>query len=89
MSTVDLRADLHQLIDQLDDRFLRAVHSMVSVYQESEEDPILSYDLDGTPRKASELTAILDAEVEAARKGDYITIEDFKKESATWGQHTK
>ncbi len=87
MSTTEMRSELHQLIDQVDERFLKAVYLMVRAYQE--KDPVISYDIDGTPRTASELTAILDEEVEAARRGEYIAIEEFQKQSAQWGQSTR
>lgn len=87
MSTIEIRAELHKLIDQVDERFLKAVYLMVSSYQG--KDAIIAYDIDGTPRTASELAAILDKEVEAARRGDYITIEEFQKRSAEWGKSTK
>jgi len=87
MSTTEIRAELHQLIDEIDDRFLKAVYLMVRSYQE--KDPIIGYDIDGTPRSASELTAMLDDEVAAASRGEYKTIEEFRKESARWGKPTK
>ncbi|MEL7119825.1 MAG: hypothetical protein AAFO07_10300 [Bacteroidota bacterium] len=63
---------------------------MLDTYvQEQGSNPIVSYDIDGTPRTAMELTALLDEEVEAAKKGEYVTLQDFKKQSSTWGQSTK
>ncbi|MCB0705324.1 MAG: hypothetical protein KDC34_08445 [Saprospiraceae bacterium] len=87
MSALKIRSELHELIDQVDERFLRAVYLMVSTYQG--KDPIIGYDLDGRPRTASELTDILENEVALARRGEYITIEAFQKESAQWGKPTK
>ena len=87
MSTIEIRDEMHKLIDQIDERFLKALYLMVSSYQAKE--PIIGYDIDGTPRTASELTAILDKEVEAAQRGEYITIEEFQKQSAQWGKPTK
>lgn len=90
MSTTDIRNESHQLLDQIDNRFLAAVHALLRTYKqqaeaEKEEDPIVSYDVvTGTPRTASELTAILDKEVEAAHRGEYITLEDLRKESDQW-----
>ena len=63
---------------------------MLGTYKKRQkEDPIVSYDVDGTPRTASELTAILDAEVEMVKKGEYVTIEEFQKQSSKWGPNTK
>jgi hypothetical protein len=95
MSTTDMRSEVATWLNELDDDFLAAVHAMVGTYrakQEAkvEEDPIVSYDVvTGTPRTSSELTAILDKEVEAVRRGEFVTFEDFQKESAQWGQRTR
>jgi hypothetical protein len=84
MSAAEIRAELHQLIDQLDERFLKAVHSMVSTYQ-SEEDEIVGYRIDsGEPIYESKLGEELDAIVEEVENGDYITLEDLKRESEEW-----
>ena len=95
MSTTDMRSEVANWLNDLDDNFLAAVHAMVGTYvakqevetqaEEAEDDPIVSYDVvTGTPRTASELTAILDKEVEAARRGEYITLEDLRKQSDQW-----
>jgi hypothetical protein len=91
MSTADIRAESHQILEQMDERFLEVVHAMLLAYaRQAELDPIVSYDAGmGTPRTASELTALLDEELEAVRRGESTSIEDFKKASAQWGQPTK
>ena len=100
MSTTDMRGDILKWVDQVDDRFLSAVHALMGTFVarqeaeteagEVENDPIVSYDVvTGTPRTASELTSILDEEVEAVRRGESVTLEDFQKDSAQWGQRTK
>lgn len=87
MNAVKIRAELHELIDQMDERFLQAVYLLVSTYQG--KDPVIGYDLDGVPRTASELTKILDEEVALARQGYYMPVKEFQKQSARWGQSTK
>jgi hypothetical protein len=57
---------------------------MLDTYLKEQEDPIIGYEIDGTPVRASVARQQLLAEVEAAEKGDYITLEDFKKEVETW-----
>jgi hypothetical protein len=95
MSTTDMRSEIANWLNDLDDNFLAAVHAMVGTYVEKQEaevkdDPIVSYDVvTGTPRTATELTTILDKEVEAVRQGEFVTFEDFQKESAQWGQRTR
>lgn len=90
MTTIDMRSESHQILDQVDDRFLEVVHAMLQAYARQAVDPVVSYDaVSGTPRTASEFTALLDGEVASVRRGEYMTIEDFKKESAKWGQRIK
>lgn len=91
MSTVEMRAEVHQMIDEVDSVLLEAIHAMLGTYKKHQEsDPVVSHDVvTGTPRTASELTTILDEEVAAVRRGEFITFEDFQKESAQWGQRTK
>jgi hypothetical protein len=90
MSALDFRADLHQLIDQLDERFLKAVHSMVSVYQSSaEEDPVAGYDLHGNPKRASEMITVYEQRLAAMEAGEYISAEDLRKDAASWTKPTE
>lgn len=86
MSTIEIRAELHKLIDQIDERFLKAVYSMVSVYQG--EEPI-GYKTDGTPILGSILGKELDKEVENAEQGQYISVEELEKRSKQWMARTK
>jgi hypothetical protein len=91
MNTVDMRAESHRILDRVDERFLEVVHAMLLAYaRQAETEPIVGYDAaTGAPRTASELTAFLDSEVEAVRRGEFTSLEDFKKESAQWGRRTK
>lgn len=91
MSTVEMRDKVHQMIDEVDNTLLEAIHAMLETYQKrQEDDPVASYDaVTGTPRTASELTSILDEEAAAVRRGEFTTFEDFQKESAQWDQRTK
>ncbi|MBK7409774.1 MAG: hypothetical protein IPJ40_18045 [Saprospirales bacterium] len=76
---------MHKLIDQIDERFLKALYLMVCPYQAKE--PIIGYDMVYTPdsfrtnrhiRQGSEAAGV-----------EYITIEEFQKQSAQWGKPTK
>ncbi|MCR9055270.1 MAG: hypothetical protein ACE362_20130 [Phaeodactylibacter xiamenensis] len=91
MSTVEMRDKVHQMIDEVDNTLLEAIHAMLETYQKrQEDDSVASYDVvTGTPRSASELTAILEEEVAAVLRGEFATFEDFQKESAQWNQRTK
>lgn len=85
MSTVDIRAEVHQMVDEVDSVLLEAIHAMLGAYKRKQnEDPVVSYDIDGTPRTSSELTVMLDEQVESGLRGEYTTIENLRKESDQW-----
>lgn len=91
MNTIEIRKAIYQYVDQLDDRFLKAVLAMLKTYSDQkEEDPIIGYDpVDGTPLKASFLQEELAKEVKAAKRGEYITVEELDKRSKKWLDRTK
>ena len=89
MSTAEKKQALQKRIDQIEDeKFLNAIYVMVEAYVE--EDPIIGYDpVDGTPKHASRMQEELKQEVEAGRRGEYITLEELRKKSDQWLQRTK
>jgi hypothetical protein len=89
MNAVELRNDLHQLIDQLDERFLKAVYAMISVYQADDKDPILGYETDGTPVTVSAFIKQAESAVAEAKKGKAISVEELEKRSKEWLGRTK
>lgn len=86
MSTAEKRATLRQKMDELDDKFIEAIYAIVAAYEEKEEeDPIIGYDVtDGSPVRASVAKEQFAADLEAVKRGEYITVEDLEKESETW-----
>lgn len=90
MSAIELRAQVHQQIEELDDAFLKVIYAMLATYKEQQQaDPIIGFDVDGKPKRASTMQKELKKEVEAARAGNYTTIEDLKKQSEKWLKSTK
>lgn len=80
-----MRSDILKWVDQVDESFLSAVHAMIGTYvKNQEEDPIFGYDADDQPILASEAKAKYQAELQKVEAGEFMTIEDFEKESATW-----
>ncbi len=90
MSTIDLKAQVHSQIDELDEGFLKVIYAMLKTYKEQQQaDPIIGFDVDGKPKRASTMQTELRKEVETARNGKYTTIEDLNKESEKWLKSTK
>jgi hypothetical protein len=82
MNQVQVRFEVHQMIDRLDEHLLAAVHSMLATYeQKQEEDTIIGYDIKGTPLLASQLRAELLREIELVEQGNFMSIEALEKES--------
>ena len=80
MSTIEVRAEVHQLIEQLDDKFLNAIHSMLETYVQHEE----SYGSSDNPISAEEMKNQLREEVEKGRQGQYITVDEWHEKSGEW-----
>lgn len=89
-TTAEMKADLHRYIDLLDDKFVAIVHAMVDAYIEQQgDDPIIGYDIEGNPIFASVAKREFKARLDAVDRGEYITLEDLKKESETWLKGTE
>ena len=87
MSGIELKEAVLKQLQEADDKLLRMIHAMIQAYQ-TEEDPVISYDVHGNPRRASELQAILDQEVKKAKEGNYITIDELDENSYPLPQKT-
>ncbi|PTM13830.1 MAG: hypothetical protein DA408_05065 [Bacteroidetes bacterium] len=90
MSATEIRAEVHQMIDEVDDNLLEAIHAMLGTYKKrQEEDPIVGYEIDGTPITVSTLEQQADEAVAQVERGEYITLEELAKESEEWLTRTK
>ncbi len=77
MSAVQLRSDIDKYLNQVDERFLKVVHSMLNTYLEQQGE-VVGYRIEtGEPVYADELDTIL----EEVEQGDFITLEDLKAQS--------
>ena len=85
MSTIEIRSEVDSFLDKIDEKFLKVVHAMLETYVKQQEDPIIGYDIEGNPKRASVMKKIYDEQVKnAVEKGEFITIEDLEKEMETW-----
>jgi len=88
MSAAQMKDEIVSYLDQIkDENFLKVVHLMLNSYvkvQEPENDPIIGYEIDGTAVHASTARKEFEADIEAARRGEYITLEELEKEAETW-----
>ena len=91
MSTVEMKAEIHYLLEQVEDNFVEAIHTLLKTHTARPQEDTLSipYDTEAKPEFASveEMTAEYRRRVEAMERGEYVTLEEVKKESLTW-KHT-
>lgn len=83
MASTDLRLELHQLIDRVDDQFIQAVHGIVKAYIKRDE--VIGYKADGTPVLADQFREFADKAVKEMKEGKAgISIEELKERSKKW-----
>lgn len=82
MGAAELRDELHHYIDKADERFLRMVHSLANEYTKDEEN-VVAYRAGKAITKNQLYKELKESEAEIER-GDYMTVEDFEKESKQW-----
>lgn len=81
MGVPELRKELHDFINQADERFLKMVYAMSKEYEEPE---IMGYNLDGSPITRQYLLKRVKAASERVKSGDFLTEEDVEKEVENW-----
>ncbi len=84
MSAAEIRAELHRLIDQLDERFLKAVFMMVSVYQKPEKDPLEDLMVPGLPGTEEEIETSIEKAEEQIASEEYYTIDEVREKATQW-----
>lgn len=78
MTIAEKRAHVLELLNQVDDDFLAAVHAMVETYVRLKEDPIIGYEADGTAVRAS--VARAQFEEDLSKPEEFVSLEDFKEQ---------
>jgi len=84
MSSTQIKTEIHQIIDRLDESFLKVVHSMLDTYIQQQDDSVIGYDIEGNPVKADKAKEEYKARLDKIKKGKYSTIEQVAKESTEW-----
>ncbi len=88
MTALQLKKAVHDYVDNLDNNFLQIIHSMLETHAQ-QTDPVIGYDTDGTPLRASEMKKLYEQDMKDMENGDFITLEELRKESAEWMNATK
>ena len=91
MSATEIKELLHQRIEQVDESFLNVMYAMMEAYIKEQKEAALEAEIMAIPPDPSlrQLTAE-EMEERLAKSeaqfetGDYMTIEELRKESETW-----
>ena len=89
MSKVEIRSQIDHYLEQLDDSFLKVVHSMLATYIKEQNEHIIGYDIKGKPITAQEARAQYEKDLENVKNGKYSTIEGVREKSKQWLKPTK
>lgn len=86
-----MQRDIIEEVKLLDSKTLRLVHSMMKAHAIERDlvDADQLYNPDGTPIDMDVFHEELQESLEAARRGEFVTLEDFKKETEEWLSTTK
>jgi hypothetical protein len=90
MTAAELRTDLLQQIEQADEKLLRIVSSVLEavkveyVRDVTEAEAEANYAKHLKPMTREEMTNELKEAMTDYEGGDYVTLEEMEKESATW-----
>ena len=82
MGTAQMRSQLHQYIDNIDDRFLNAMFAMVQQYVENDE--IIGSTASGAPITKQELIDSVKIASEATKRGEKTALNDVIKMAEQW-----
>lgn len=82
MGTIQLKEELHQYIDQMDDKLANQIHGMIKA--SLEENDAIGFAADGNPmNKEAYIRDINEARTQI-REGKYISQEELEKQSENW-----
>ncbi|MEL6945450.1 MAG: hypothetical protein AAFO82_22585 [Bacteroidota bacterium] len=82
MNAAAIRSEVHNMVEHLDNSFLKAIRSMLATYLQAQTDSILGSDLESNLQHASkkEVSSKLDMTKTAAKTRKNISLAQLKKE---------
>jgi len=89
MSKTEIRSQIDKYLEEIDESFLKAVHSMLATYVKEQQEHIIGYDVHGKPVTANEAKAQYEKDLQKVKNGKYVTLEEVRKKSKQWLKPTK
>jgi len=80
MTSSQIKKEIHQYIDQADERFLKVVYGIMQYDKEE----IIGYTSQGQPINSAALKKRVKAASKRVKQGHYIAQEDLEKEMQNW-----
>ena len=86
MSNLQLKADIDQFLQQVEDpTLLRAIRAMLSDYVADQlSSGVVGYEADGTPIDGAVAGKQYQERLQRMREGREMSLEDLKRNAATW-----
>ncbi len=82
MSTLELKTDLHHLIDETSDTtVLKALHTLL---KQKKDEGIIGFTSDRKPLTKKEFIKRIEKAETQIRKGQSVTIDELEREAQTW-----
>lgn len=81
MGLAQIKSELHQLIDHSDERLLRMIYAMASVYNKGK---VVAYDSSGKPLTKEDYNKRLEVAERQIVKGEVISQEGLEREAENW-----
>jgi len=78
MSTVEMKAQIHEYLNQVDDDFVEAIHAMLDTYIAKQKDTILGYDVHGNPKYAAVMKEKYKEDLKAVKQGKGKSLKEMK-----------
>jgi len=89
MSKAEIRSQIDEYLEEIDESFLKAVHSMLATYVKEQKEHIIGYDINGKPVTANKAKAQYEQDLKKVKNGKYVTLEDVREKSKQWLKPTK
>ena len=87
MNTVEMKAQIPLLLEQVDDSIVAAIHTLLNAQTAKQEEiPLIGYDMKGKPQfdSVDEMLDEFDRRVDNMKNGKYITVEQLEERSKAW-----
>lgn len=75
MSTIQMKAQIHEYIDSLqDENFVQAIYAMLETYITKQNEAVVGYDVNGNPQYAADMKKQYKEGIEAVERGEGKTL---------------